>query len=212
MRYKGSNSLAFLDLLFNTLLCFVVLFAISFILINPVENNKKIDVKAEYLITASWPKDMKDDIDIYVEDPLGNIIFFKNKESGLMHLDRDDMGHKNDIINTSSGSIEYNENREVVTLRGVYTGEYTVNIHVYSKRTLEDIPVTVDIEKLNPYKKVLLKTVTLSSAGEEKTVCRMRINSSKGVSSINYLFKRLVRGPYSDNDYRDRLDNYLNNY
>ena len=67
MRYKGNNSLAFLDLLFNTLLCFVVLFAISFLLINPVENNKKIDVKAEYLITVSWPKEMKDDIDVYVE-------------------------------------------------------------------------------------------------------------------------------------------------
>tara|TARA_B100000131_G_scaffold323122_1_gene379967 strand:- start:4982 stop:5620 length:639 start_codon:yes stop_codon:yes gene_type:complete len=212
MRHKGNNSLAFLDLLFNTLLCFVVLFAISFLLINPVENNKKIDVKAEYLITVSWPKEMKDDIDVYVEDPLGNIIYFKKKEAGLMHLDRDDLGHKNDIVNTSAGSIEYNENREVVTFRGVYTGEYIINVHVYSKYTEEDIPVTVDIEKLNPYKKVLLKTVTLSSPGEEKTVCRLRINSNKDVDSINYLFKSLTRGSYGYDNYRDQFDDYLNNY
>ena len=206
MRYKGNNSVAFLDLLFNTLLCFVVLFAISFLLINPVQDNKKIDVKAEFLITVSWPKDLKDDVDVYVEDPLGNVIFFKRKEAGLMHLDRDDLGHKNDMISTSAG------NREVVTLRGVYSGEYTVNIHMYSKNTEDDVPVLIDIEKLNPYKKVLVKTVLLTKAGEEKTVCRIRIDSDKNVESINYLFKKLVRGSPSLDDYRDRLDDYLDEY
>ena len=215
MRYKGNSSLAFLDLLFNTLLCFVVLFTISFLLINPIQDDKKIDVKAEFLITVSWPSELKDDVDVYVEDPVGNIISFKKKDAGLMHLDRDDLGHKNDIISTSAGNIEYNENREVVTLRGVYSGEYTVNIHLYSKSKSENIPVTVDIEKLNPYKKVLLKTVTLTKVGEEKTVCRIRIGTERNVESINYLFKGLVYGsPSMDDygDYRDFLDDYLEEY
>lgn len=212
MRYKGSNSLAFLDLLFNTLLCFVMLFAISFLLINPIQDNKKIDVKAEFLITVSWPNELKDDVDVYVEDPVGNIIYFKKKNAGLMHLDRDDLGHRNDMIKTPAGSIEYNENREVVTLRGVYSGEYTINIHLYSKSKSEVVPVTVEIEKLNPYKRVLLKTTTLTKVGEEKTVCRMRIGSEKNVESINYLFKALVYEPPSIDDYRDYLDDYLEEY
>ena len=210
MRNRGGSNLAFLDLLFNTLLCFVVLFAISFLLINPVQDNKKIDVKAEYLVTVSWPKDMKDDIDVYVQDPLGNLIYFKKKEAGLMHLDRDDLGHKNDIINTSGGSIEYNENREVVTFRGVYSGEYVINIHLYSKYSSESVPVTVDVEKLNPYKKVLIKTVELNSSGEEKTVCRIMIDSNKNVQSINYLFKSLISPTRSHNEMRGYLDDYLN--
>ena len=165
-----------------------------------------------YLITVSWPKEMKDDIDVYVKDPLGNLIYFKNKEAGLMHLDRDDLGHKNDIINTSGGSIEYNENREVVTLRGVYSGEYIINIHAYAKYSSHDIPVEVEIEKLNPYKRVLLKTVAIAAAGEEKTVCRLRMNTNKEVESINYLYKKLIGGDRGIDDYRGYIDDYLNGY
>jgi len=212
MRNRGRSNLAFLDLLFNTLLCFVVLFAISFLLINPVQDNKKINVKAEYLITVSWPKEMKDDIDVYVQDPLGNLIYFRKKEAGLMHLDRDDLGHKNDIISTSGGSIEYNENREVATLRGVYSGEYVINIHLYTKYSSESVPVTVDVEKLNPYKKVLIKTVEVSRPGEEKTVCRIMMDSDKNVRSISYLFKSLISPSRSPDEMRGHLNDYLNGH
>ena len=60
--------------------------------------NYDVIVNAEFIITMSWPKDSKDDIDLYVMDPAGNIVYFRDKDNGLMHLDRDDLGDKNDQI------------------------------------------------------------------------------------------------------------------
>ena len=40
MKRNYHTNLAFLDLLFNTLLCFAALFSLAFILINPSKKNK----------------------------------------------------------------------------------------------------------------------------------------------------------------------------
>ena len=90
MKRNYHTNLAFLDLLFNTLLCFAALFSLAFILINPSKKNKNVDAKAEFIITVIWPSEMDDDVDTYVEDPEGNLIAFNRREQGLMHLDRDD--------------------------------------------------------------------------------------------------------------------------
>ena len=89
---------AFLDLLFCTLLLFTGLFTIAFILISPTKEDKKVDAKAEFIITVTWPKDFDDDVDTYCEDPSGHLVFFRRREDGLMHLDRDDLGKRNDTI------------------------------------------------------------------------------------------------------------------
>ena len=105
MKRSYNTNVAFLDLLFNTLLCFAALFVIAFILVNPISEDGKVDVYADFLITVSWPKSMVDDIDVYARDPQGNIVYFGNKENGLMHLDRDDLGGSNDFVTTEFGKI-----------------------------------------------------------------------------------------------------------
>jgi len=130
MKRNYHTNMAFLDLLFNTLLCFAALFVLSFILINPSKKENNIKAKADFMITVTWNKDLDDDVDTYVEDPVGNLVAFMRREEGLMHLDRDDLGHRNDTINTPNGPIEYKENREIVTLRGFVPGEYVVNVHM----------------------------------------------------------------------------------
>ena len=52
MKRNYHSNLAFLDLLFNTLLCFVALFAIALLIVSPTDDDKKVDVKAEFIITA----------------------------------------------------------------------------------------------------------------------------------------------------------------
>ena len=64
MKRNYHTELAFLDLLFNTLLCFAALFALSFILINPSKQNKNVEAKADFIITVTWPADMDDDVDM----------------------------------------------------------------------------------------------------------------------------------------------------
>ena len=193
MQRRYHTNLPFLDLLFNVLIGFVFLFIVSFLLINPIAKRADIEVKAEFLITVFWPDNLEDDVDIYVEDPAGNLVWFKSREPGLMHLDRDDLGKRNDEVVTAAGTILFPENREIVTLRGIVTGEYVVNVHCYFKVAADPVPVTIQIDKINPYSVVLRETVDLANKGEEITVTRFSVNSKGEVTNINKLPKKLVQ-------------------
>ena len=194
MKRQYHTNLAFLDVLFNTLLCFAALFAMSFILINPSKKDNNVVEKGEFVIVMTWPKEMDNDVDIYVEDPEGNLVAFMRREEGLMHLDRDDLGRRNDVVQTEFGEIEYDENREIVTLRGIMPGEYVINVHMYMKREESLLtPVTVQLDKINPYSTVMIKRVTLGVSGEEKTAFRFTLNNDGDVVEINELQKTLVQ-------------------
>ena len=143
-------------------------------LINLNKESNDIETKAEFMITVEWPSDLDDDVDTYVEDPSGNLVAFMRREEGLMHLDRDDLGHRNDSVLTDFGVVEYTENRELVTLRGIAKGEYVVNVHLYMKRSdASEIPVVIKLEKLNPYRTVTVKKVILRKTGDEKTAFKI---------------------------------------
>jgi hypothetical protein len=194
MKRQYHTNLAFLDVLFNTLLCFAALFAMSFVLINPSKKDNNVIAKGEFVIVMTWPKEMDNDVDIYVEDPAGNLVAFMRREEGLMHLDRDDIGKVNDIVRTPFGEIEYNENREIVTLRGIMPGEYVINVHMYMKREESLLtPVTVQLDKINPYSTIMIKRVTLGDSGEEKTAFRFTLNKDGDVVDINELQKTFVK-------------------
>lgn len=191
------TNVAFLDLLFNTLLCFAALFTLSFVMINPSRENANTESKAEFIITITWPHEQDNDVDVYVEDPEGHLVSFNRREDGLMHLDRDDLGHRNDTIQTPDGPITYNENREIVSIRGILPGEYIVNVHMYHKNSVEDCPVTIQLDKINPFKTVTIKEVTLVIKEEEKTAFRFTVNQNGDVIDVNELPKNLahVQGP-----------------
>jgi len=193
MKRNYHTNLAFLDLLFNTLLAFAALFILSIVLINPKKEDNNIEAKAEFIITVEWPSDLDDDVDTYVEDPSGNLVAFMRREEGLMHLDRDDLGMRNDSVLTDFGTIEYKENREIVTLRGIARGEYVVNVHMYMKRSdAIEIPVVVKLEKLNPYRTVTINRVILLETGDEKTAFRFSLSPEGKVIDINNLSKSLA--------------------
>ena len=194
MRRQYHSNLPFIDLLFNVLIGFVFLFIVSFLLINPIAKRADIEVKAEFLITVMWPDSLEDDVDTYVEDPAGNLVWFRSREPGLMHLDRDDLGKRNDEVVTAAGTILFPENREIVTLRGIVPGEYVVNIHMYFKVGEEPVPVTVQIDKINPYSVVVRETIELKEKGEEITVTRFSVKSNGDIIDVNKLPKKLVEG------------------
>jgi hypothetical protein len=201
-RIKYKSSVAFIDLLFNITIGFAMLFIIAFLLINPITKKGDVIVKAEFIITMSWPKDSKDDIDLYVMDPQKNIVYFRQRDKGLINLDRDDLGYSNDIVVTDAGSYTTDFNEEHVTVRGIVPGEYIVNAHWFAKangRVGENNPVlsqtmevSIKIEKLNPYKLVWTGTKTLTDAGDEVTFLRFTIDSEGAVISSNQLDYPLV--------------------
>jgi hypothetical protein len=189
------SNTSFLDILFNTLVGFVLLFIIAFLLISPVKKKKEIEQKAEYVITVTWPGEMYDDIDSWLEDPTEKILYFQQKEVGLMHLDRDDLGSLNDTqFVPGVGIVNYPYNREITTIRGIVPGEYVFNVHLYRKVSKDiSIPVTVIFEKLNPHVKLLYsKTVTLSKLWEEKTIIRFVLDVDGEIAESFFIYKPLV--------------------
>jgi len=194
MKRNYHTETAFLDLLFNTLLCFAALFSLSFVLINPSKQTKNVEAKADFIITVVWPADMDDDVDTYVEDPAGNLVAFMRREQGLMHLDRDDTGFQSDRIQTDFGVVEFRENRELVTLRGTMAGEYVVNVHMYTKRSADGVPtpVSIRLEKLTPFKIAAVREVQLLVDTDEKTAFRFVLNDKGEVIEVNHLEKTLT--------------------
>ena len=193
MQRRYHTNLPFLDLLFNVLIGFVFLFIVSFLLINPIAKRADIEVKAEFLITVFWPDNLEDDVDIYVEDPVGNLVWFKSREPGLMHLDRDDRGIFADKMNVNGATISSPINQETITIRALQSGEYVVNLLHYQANYDKPLTVDVKVEKLNPEVVLIYYgSHELEGVGDEKTAVRFSVDSKKNISDVNQMQKRLL--------------------
>ncbi|MEE9333979.1 MAG: hypothetical protein V3U65_07790 [Granulosicoccaceae bacterium] len=190
-RLAGSDP--FTDLLFNVLLGFILLFFISIIFLNPDEDAGKVDIEAEYVITVTWEDYSADDIDTWVEDPEGQVAFYKKRETNILHLDRDDRGMLNDRIVIEGREIDNPLNQEVLALRGMMPGEYTVNVHYYDTVSMNAVPVAVKVARVNPvYEVVYYGTTTLEEKGSEQTAVRFTVLPDGNVGNVNRLPKALV--------------------
>ncbi len=183
----------FSDLLFNTLLAFVMLFAVAMIAMNPKAKSGVIDAKAEFIITVTWPDLNPNDLDTWVQDPGGNLVWFRAREGGMMHLDRDDRGLSNDTIVINGQKVVNPLNQEVVTIRGFAPGEYTVNLHYYDTQNGEPVTANVSVVKVNPRAEVVFYgTATLQRKGDEATAVRFTVDRDGLVTGVNTLAKKLV--------------------
>jgi hypothetical protein len=183
----------FSDLLFNTLLAFVMLFAIALIAMNPKAKTGVIDAKAEFIVTVTWPDMDPNDIDTWVQDPGGNLVWFRAREGGMMHLDRDDRGVANDTIVINGQQVVNPLNQEVVTVRGFAPGEYTVNVFYYETKNGQPVPVNISVVKVNPRAEVAFYgSVTLPRKGDEATAVRFTVDRDGQVTGVNTLAKTLV--------------------
>jgi len=193
MRKRRATSDPFTDLLFNALLGFTFLFLAAVMFMNPEAKTGIVNPKADYLLTIKWPDNDPDDIDIWVEDPSGQKIWFRNKEAGLINLERDDRGMLNDTMMIDGKKVENPLNQEVVTIRGIVPGEYIVNVHYYATSTHKPVKVNVKLTRVNPVMKIVYYgTVTLKKQGQEKTAFRFTITPDGDVTDINHLPKKLV--------------------
>lgn len=194
-RHSHQLSDPFTDLLFNILLGFTLLFFIAIIFMNPIAKLGNINYKAEYIITVSWPEDQPDDIDLWVEDPYGEKVSYLRKEAGWLHLDRDDQGDLNDTVVINGVEVVHPINQEVVTIRGILSGEYVVNLHYYESRSNSPVKASLKIEKVNPLLRlVFIEQVVLKQIDDEKTVLRFELDGNGDITGINQLGKVLT--PY----------------
>lgn len=151
----------------------------AFLLMAPVKKKADITTKAEYIITLTWDDDSSDDIDLWIRDPIGNIIYFRDAKKGFMHIDRDDLGKSNDTIVMPNGvEVSIALNQEIATIRGFIPGEWIINIHMFRKWYEDSTNVVVKIEKLNPTVRTLIyKKYTMETHWEEITVARLTMTA-----------------------------------
>ena len=198
-RFK--STIGFTDLLFNILVGFAFLFIVAFLLIKPESKEKDFDRRAEYVVVMEWDKEASDDIDLYVGDPLDGVASYKNPTVHHTHLDKDDLGNRNDTVTLPDGSVSTVKiNREVMTIRGILPGEWIINAHYYSKhdhnnRKPENYYVTVKIElhQVNPYKILWMGEKKFSRKGQEETFLRFSLDKKGKIKyPFSFMKKRYV--------------------
>lgn len=184
---------AFTDLLFNALLGFVFMFVAAFSLMGDPTKSGNVENKAEILITVRWADRHPDDVDTLVEDPQGNLVWYHNRDTGLMHLDRDDRGLFQDRVMLDGVEVSNPINQETVTLRALKPGEYVVNVLHYQSNYKEPLPVSVKVEKLNPRVTLIYYGIReLTGVGDEQTAVRFTIGANGEVIGTNELKKSLL--------------------
>jgi hypothetical protein len=181
-------------MLFKGLQVVAFLFFIALLAMNPEAKSGKIDTKAEFIISLTWPDSHPDDIDLYAEDSVGNIVWYHVREAGFMVLDRDDRGGLNNTIVVNGRRITSPIRQETVSIRGIIAGEYTVNVNHYLATTGGPVPVSVKVEKVNPSVEVVYyDTLNLDHAGHEVTATRFRVAENGSIADTDRREKSLIQ-------------------
>jgi len=169
------------------------LFFIALLAVSPDSKEGKIDSKAEFIITMDWPDNHPDDLDLFVQDPAGNIAWYRRREAGFLTLDRDDRGGANDFIIVNGKKIPSPIREEIVTVRGIVAGEYTVNVSHFQATTGQPVAASVKVQKLNPTAQVIFDNkLMLDHSGDEKTALRFRIDTEGKVIDVQQRPKSLL--------------------
>ena len=164
---------SFLDLLFNLVFAFMVLFFVSFVMINdPKEEDAQAKNDNHILITMNW--ETNNDMDLWLRLPDGRKCGYSARDIPPAHLDVDvvawrrytrqgyqpDMSHEQyyDDEEYRGDYGEYQgehevqpeeyvitENEEIITVRNILAGEYAVNVHYFSDRGYGRQPIKVKI-------------------------------------------------------------------
>lgn len=190
---------SYIDLLLNCLFLFLFLFMLEAILIQSSKPivHEGIKKDAAYMIQMDWDPKLDCDLDLWVQGPTGEIVYYGEKSAGLMNLERDDLGIYGDTVNVNGKVIQNPLNEEVWILRGLVPGNYVVNSHLYGCRSVANdlatkmevgtpvnIVVSFKLIRLNPsYSEIDIRNITLHKIWEEKTVYTFNI-AEDGSSSI----------------------------
>jgi hypothetical protein len=180
-------------MLFKALQVIAFLFFIALLSISPDAKDGKVDSKAEFIITMDWPDNHPDDLDLFVQDPIGNVAWYRHREAGFLTLDRDDRGGANDFIIINGRKLPSPIREEIVTVRGVVAGEYTVNISHFQATTGQPVEATVKVQKLNPTAQIVFDDkVMVDHTGDEKTALRFKLDAEGKVIDVHRRPKSLL--------------------
>ena len=144
------------------------------------------------IIEVRWPDELDADVDLWVQAMNFRPVGYSNKGGEVFNLLRDDLGLDGDFSEL---------NYEVSYSRGIPSGVYTVNLHLYRNKGMQyPVPASVVISlKRNPddsSREILSKRLNLSHEGEEVTAFRFEIEERANLvpGSVHDLPKPLRSG------------------
>jgi hypothetical protein len=127
----------------------------------------------------------KDDVDLYVRDPKGEIAWYGSLQTGALSLEHDTIPGVTDPAKAGE--------HELTVIREAASGEYVANVQVYSGAA--PASVTVDLWDLRGLhkRKVFSRTFTVQGPGVQKTAFRWRLNAAGSYVGHNLLPADLLR-------------------
>lgn len=171
---EESGATVFRDVIMLALAGFITVVLLLLPHVNPPGTAEDADQSpGNVIIELRWPDEMDADVDLWVEAPGDVPVGYSNKGGAVFNLLRDDLGHSTDLTGL---------NYEFAYSRGVPTGAYTINVHLYrNKQDVYPIPVTVAVSVKKSVqdsaKQILSTNVSLGKEGEEITAVRFRLDS-----------------------------------
>lgn len=164
-----SSSTAFLDFFMLQGMVFLFLFAVVFMMMNPVAKQADVKLQTAMMIQMEWNSSSTTDMDLWVKGPDSTLVGYSSKDGRYMHLARDDLGAKNDtiVVNGQEQVIQINQENTSVTY--LQPGEYVVDCNYYSGKAPEE-KVKVTITLISPYHIVFQRELTVHFYQEETAV------------------------------------------
>lgn len=167
----------------------LVFCVVLFMMINSKDGKDGSKPKAEFLISVEWATATRYDVDTWVRLPNGTKVQYDHKESGVVFLERDDLG--GDCGKTTNDGIPVNVCEEITVIRGAVEGEYQISLHLYSANNqtaptpVAPVHVRVKIEKLNPNTIIVWEAVIdLDAIRQEKKVVRFTISEPGSIGNF----------------------------
>ena len=154
---------------------------------------KDIEIKepvGSVIFELFWSEKIDADLDLWVRGPNDSAVGYAKPSGQVFNLLRDDRG-----LTADHTPLNY----EISFTRGILTGEYQANVHLFKhNKKKTPIEATIIASLVTPdrgyRKEILSNKVVLSSEGKEKTVLRFKLDNNFKVvkGSINSLRKSLI--------------------
>lgn len=159
-----------------------------------VEEPRGLRTEGKYAIVLQWSEQSHDDVDLYVRDPRGHVVYFGARELGEMHLEHDDQGNWK-----TAPVAPTRKHEERVIIRGTFPGEYIVNVHMYNKRDATPTLVSVRLVTLKGLDdEAAQREIELAVNGAEATAFRFTLLENGTVGETNTLERRLTGSVQQD--------------
>lgn len=176
---EDSADTVFRDVIMLALAGFVAVVIMLLPHLNPPTAEDSIMAPGNLIVEIHWPTEIDADVDLWVEAPGDRPVGYSNKGGLIFNLLRDDLGHESDVTDS---------NYEVSYSRGLPTGEYVINLHLYRNNSKAlPIPVKLVVSlKAGPQdsaRQILSTDVQLARLGEERTAVRFKLDEGHKIVS-----------------------------